>query len=281
MIGLPAVPFFLPASPGERYCLFYQPAPEQTPRGAILYVHPFGEELNKSRRMAAQQARAFAALGYSVLQIDLYGCGDSSGDFASARWHIWKRDLVLACEWLTRRVAGPLSLWGLRLGALLALDLANRAPRPLERVILWHPVFKGKTHLDQFLRMRVASRMLAANVDARNDTDADADAGAPSARQELAAGIAVEVGGYLLAPELAAAIDALDGGGQPPHCALLWLEMMANDGAVGPAAARQAASWRSAGAALTLLPVRGQAFWSSTEIVECQPLLATTTTALA
>jgi exosortase A-associated hydrolase 2 len=277
MIGLPAVPFFLPASPGERYCLFYQPAPGQTPRGAILYVHPFGEELNKSRRMAALQARAFAALGYSVLQIDLYGCGDSSGDFASARWHIWKRDLVLACEWLAERVAGPLSLWGLRLGALLALDLANRAPRPLERLILWHPVFKGKTHLDQFLRMRVASRMLAP----AGDGDGDAGAAGPSARQELAAGIAVEVGGYLLAPELAAAIDGQDGGGQPPHCALLWLEMTASDGAVGPAAARQAASWRSAGAALTLLPVPGQPFWASTEIVECQPLLASTTAALA
>jgi alpha/beta superfamily hydrolase len=39
------------------------------------------EELNKSRHVAAAQARAFAAAGYSVLQIDLYGCGDSSGDF--------------------------------------------------------------------------------------------------------------------------------------------------------------------------------------------------------
>jgi exosortase A-associated hydrolase 2 len=273
MIGLPAVPFFLPASPGERYCLFYQPAPEQTPRGAILYVHPFGEELNKSRRMAALQARAFAALGYSVLQIDLYGCGDSSGDFASARWHIWKRDLVLACEWLAQRVAGPLSLWGLRLGALLALDLANRAPRPLERLILWHPVFKGKSHLDQFLRMRVASRMLAA--------DADADKTAPSARQELAGGAGVEVGGYLLAPELAAAIDGQDGGAQPPPCPLLWLDMAAADGDISPAAARQAACWRAAGAELTVVPVPGQPFWASTEIVECRQLLAATRAVLA
>ncbi|MDC8756842.1 hydrolase 2, exosortase A system-associated [Janthinobacterium fluminis] len=268
------MPFFLPASPGERYCLFH-PADAPAPRGAILYVHPFAEELNKSRRMAALQARALAALGYSVLQIDLYGCGDSSGEFASARWHIWKRDLVLACEWLAERVGAPVSIWGLRLGALLALDLANRAPLPLERLILWHPVFKGKAHIDQFLRMRLASRMLAA------DAGADGADAAPTARQELANGAGVEVGGYLLAPELANAIDSLDGGGMLPRCPLLWLEMIAPDGDVGPAAARQAASWRAGGAALTLLPVRGQPFWASSELLECQPLLATTTAALA
>ncbi len=52
--------------------------------------------MNKSRRMAALQARAFAAMGFGVLQIDLFGCGDSSGDFSDARWDIWKQDLAIA-----------------------------------------------------------------------------------------------------------------------------------------------------------------------------------------
>jgi len=76
--------------------------------------------MNKARRMAALQSRRLAAAGYSVLQIDLFGCGDSSGDFADARWEIWKQDLRLALGWLKPRVAGPLGLWGLRLGATLA-----------------------------------------------------------------------------------------------------------------------------------------------------------------
>ena len=267
-----ATPFFMQASPGERFCLFHQPAPGQPSRGAILYVHPFAEELNKSRRMAALQARAFAADGYSVLQIDLYGCGDSSGDFVNARWHIWKRDLVLACEWLARRVDAPLTLWGLRLGALLALDLANRAPLPLARVVLWHPVFKGKTHLDQFLRLRQASRMLA------GDTDAGAG---PSARQELAGGATLEVAGYELAPELAASIDSQDASGPAPPFPLLWFELATADGNVAPAAARQAASWRAAGAALTLQPVQGESFWNSSEVLECPSLLAATAATFA
>ena len=43
-------------------------------------VKAWAEEMNKARRMAALQARLLAENGYAVLQIDLHGCGDSSGD---------------------------------------------------------------------------------------------------------------------------------------------------------------------------------------------------------
>jgi alpha/beta superfamily hydrolase len=74
-------------------------------------VHPFVEEMNKSRRMAALQSRSLAARGYSVLQIDLFGCGDSSGDFADASWEIWVQDVVLGAQWLSQRVGGAVALW--------------------------------------------------------------------------------------------------------------------------------------------------------------------------
>lgn len=258
-------PFFMPVGADQRFCLFHVPEPGQAPRGAILYVHPFAEELNKSRRMAALQARAFAASGYSVLQIDLYGCGDSGGDFSDARWHIWRQDLALACSWLAQRVDGPLSVWGLRLGALLALDLAGDASLGLKRVILWHPVLKGKSHLDQFLRLRLASQMLA---------DSTRAAGAPTARQLLAGGASVEVAGYQLSPGLAADIDCLDATLAVPAVPVRWFELAAagND-AVAPTAAR----WHAAGVALSLHAVAGVPFWSATENLECQTLLAATT----
>ena len=79
--------FFLPATPGHRFCIYHRPA-EGGAGGGIVYAHPFGEEMNKARRMAALQSRRLAAAGYAVLQIDLFGCGDSSGDFADARWAI-------------------------------------------------------------------------------------------------------------------------------------------------------------------------------------------------
>lgn len=264
--GDPALPFFMPARPGQRFCLFYPPAPTTPPRGAILYVHPFAEELNKSRRMAALQARAFAAAGYGVLQIDLYGCGDSSGDFADARWPIWQDDLALAGAWLARRCAGPISIWGLRLGALLALDAAAAVSSPLGRIILWHPFLKGKTCIDQFLRVGLASQMLSGRQAGQSD------------RQSLADGVAVEVGGYLLAPQLADAIDRLDADALTPVRPVHWFELAAPGGdAVAPAAARLAARWHAAGVTLALHTVPGEPFWAAAENHECQALLAATT----
>ena len=79
-------PFFLPSGDGQRFCLYHPAVNAQgvAPLGHVVYVHPFGEEMNKSRRMATLQARALAQAGFSVLQVDLLGCGDSSGDFGDA-----------------------------------------------------------------------------------------------------------------------------------------------------------------------------------------------------
>jgi exosortase A-associated hydrolase 2 len=267
-----ALPFFLQAEPGERFCMYYPPPAGIKLRGAMLYVHPFAEEMNKSRRMAALQARAFAASGYAVLHIDLFGCGDSSGDFSDARWHIWLRDLELACAWLEQRNAGPLALWGLRLGALLAVDLAQRSPALAERLILWHPVFQGKTYLDQFLRLHLATKMLAKSA-------AQAGEAAPaSLREQLAAGACVEVGGYGIAPELAAAIDRQDMDATAPPCPVSWYEMQSpSEEGISRGASTLAKAWQAGGVGFSMTQLAGKAFWTSAEIVECRALLAATT----
>lgn len=266
------LPFFLPASDGQRYCLLHLPAPGQAARGGIIYIHPFAEELNKSRHVAAMQARAFAALGYSVLQLDLYGCGDSSGDFGDARWSIWRNDLHLACAWLARRVDGPLTLWGLRLGALLALDVAAHPPLPLARLLLWQPELDGRRAIDRFLRLRLAGRILGNG----GNTEAPGHA-----RDELAAGRAVEVAGYLLAPELARAIDTFDAAtvasALRPSVPVYWLEYAHGDAPVLPAPAlRLATRWRSEGTPLEIAGFGDGAFWNSAELMECPQLLEAT-----
>jgi len=160
-VGAPPVePFFLEADGGQRFCLYHPPVGRA--RGALLYLHPFAEEMNRARRMAALQARAFTRAGHAVLQIDLAGCGDSSGDFGQARWDTWRADVALGADWLRARVDAPLRLWGLRLGALLALDYARlQDAQPVAGMLLWQPVLKGSTCLTQFLRLRLAGAMLA------------------------------------------------------------------------------------------------------------------------
>jgi exosortase A-associated hydrolase 2 len=264
----PFEPFYLPAARGERFCIFHPTA--GTPRGAILYLHPFAEEMNKSRRMAALQARMLAAHGFAVLQIDLFGCGDSSGEFDEARWEIWKQDVSLAVQWLRRRVSAPIRLWGLRLGALLALEFAAVSNEVFGGFLLWQPVVSGESFLTQFLRLRVATGML---------TDDAAKTTTGALRKELDAGAVLEVAGYELAPELAHTIERLKLAELPPlGTPVHWLEVLAEAGrALSPASQRVADSWIENGVKLELRSVAGQPFWNTVEITECPELLAETT----
>jgi exosortase A-associated hydrolase 2 len=261
---LPAEAFFLASAPGERFCLYHAPA--GVCRGALVYVHPFAEEMNKSRRMAALQARALAAAGFGVLQIDLHGCGDSDGDFGDVRWEQWHADLATASSWLHARLGQPVGLWGLRLGALLALDHARR--HTVHQLVLWQPVLQGAAFLTQFLRLLVASGML--------DEDAPA-AGTRELRAVLDSGRPLEIAGYLLAPELASAIDALDAASLAPACPVHWFELLASaERALPPAAARIAQQWGGQ----AIVKVAGAPFWSTQEITECPALIGATCAAL-
>jgi exosortase A-associated hydrolase 2 len=260
--------FFFDADPGTRFSLYHAPDPFQPMRGAILYVHPFAEELNHTRRMAAVQSRAFAALGYAVLQIDLFGCGDSCGDSSVARWDIWKRDLAVAREWLAERCPGPMLLWGLRLGGLLALDFACTAP--VDGIILWQPFTKGRTCIDQFLRQHLVAQLQAGEPSALRSTSL--------LRARLAAQRMLEVGGYTISAELTQAIDNIDALHLPlPPCPVHWFASGV------AAAARQAANverlggqWKERGATLHYHPIKGLPFWSNPEHSECSALLAAT-----
>jgi len=257
----PATAFFLPTSTGSRFCLYHAPAVDRaTPALAnILHVHAFAEEMNKCRRMAALHARALAVQGCAVLQIDLYGCGDSSGDFADARWDIWKTDLDTALEWLQARRAAPVTLWGDRLGALLALDYAREQRQPIDRLLLWQPVFEGKQYMTQFLRLRLAHEIL--------DGGDQKSGGTQGLRTALQAGQEVEVAGYALAPDLVATVDTLSAGHwHLPVRSLHWLELTAAGKTLTPARQRVAQGWQELGNPLQLHALPGTAFWNSQEV---------------
>jgi exosortase A-associated hydrolase 2 len=272
LAGPGAEPFFLESGQGQRFCLFHPPAvPCQ---GAVLYVHPFAEEMNRSRRMAALQARALAALGYGVLQIDLHGCGDSSGDFGDARWEQWRADLALGAAWLRSRLDRPPILWGLRLGALLALDYARSAADPVHALLLWQPVLNGSTYLTQFLRLRMVNALLDGGPTAQTGTD--------TLRRALQAGEMIEVAGYDLHPALAAALDRLSPAeAMVPACPVHWFEACSTfDHALPAARARVGASWRASGVDLHLHVLHCPPFWTTPEVTENPAWVAATSAAM-
>jgi uncharacterized protein len=263
--------FFLPRADGQRLCLFH--AARGPARAAVLYVHPFADEMNKCRRMAALQARALADDGCAVLQIDLAGCGDSSGDFGDASWQDWIDDIAAAAEWLRARCAVPLWLWGLRAGCLLA---AAAAPRVQPAGLLfWHPVVQGKLQLQQFLRLKAAGHLLEGGAKQVMDT----------LRRELAGGSTVSVAGYRLSPALAQGLEQATIARPPQVPAglrLEWLELSTRDDAtLSPVSQAALAAWAAAGWRTRSALVTGPSFWQTVEIEDAPALLPATLQAIA
>ena len=281
--------FFLPSATertGQRFCLFHAPQ-GNTPRGRVLYLHQFAEELNTTRRTVAQQARALAQAGFAVLQIDLYGCGDSSGDFADATWSAWLQDAAQGYHWLSHNTSAnananassPAWIWGMRSGALLAAELAQRlqstAPEAVN-LLLWQPVISGQQMLQQFLRLHSASQWLG-NGSSSNE---------PSPAQRLAQGESVAIAGYTLSPALAQGLGAARL--QPPATAsparLVWLELSSQaaptPNPASPATAAALATWRAAGWQVHADTVTSPAFWQTFGIDAAPALLHATQQAL-
>lgn len=281
-------PFFLDRSAGASGRLFavlHWPAGPVC--GLVVHAHAFGEEMNKSRRMVALQARALAAAGHAVLVPDLSGCGDSEGDFSQATWDGWVEDLAFACRWLRQRAdaaatasgpsasldlaAPPLAVWGHRAGALLATQVAARLG-DVAHLLLWQPTPAGKAVLQQFLRLATVGDLLGGQ----------AATGTAALRQRLLGGEAVEVVGYELNPALGIGLDAARLEHAAGVCRLTWLECSPRDGAtLAPAAAATLGAWRGAGCDVQALAVQGPAFWQTTEIEDAPALIKATLHALS
>ena len=291
---MPATPFFLPTAGGQRFCLLHTSgqAPEE-PVASILHIHPFAEELNRSRRMVALQCQSLAAAGFEVLQMDLGGCGDSAGHFADATWEGWVADVLAAREWLVARQQkrGPVArvhadetiptgntlwLWGLRAGCLLAAEVARQLPAHAANLLFWQPVTQGAVHLAQFLRLKVATDLVRGG---RAGETVPAGDTAPSVnskpRQLLAEGKQVEIGGYSISPALATGLEAAHLNGLPEGSRVVCLEftpaptVATNASAfvpLSPALVSQIDKWQEHCAKAQGDAIPGALFWQSQEV---------------
>jgi len=224
--------------------------------------------MNKSRRMAALQARALADAGWSVMQVDLFGCGDSDGDFSEADWEQWQTDIRDAANWLRQQTGHQPAFWGLRTGCLLACEVAGKmAAAP--NLLLWQPSLSGRQSLQQFLRLKVASQLFKDSTPDRITTK--------QLYESLSRGDSAEVAGYALASALAMGLDASEL--KPPALAtrVAWLEVRPDTPPeISPAARDRIQSWRAAGHQIDGHAVTGEAFWQTQEIAESRELIKAT-----
>lgn len=267
-----STPFFLDTPAGRIFAIHHQPAPGQPVRGHVLLAPPFNEEMNRCRSMVTLQAQALASIGYGTLVPDLLGTGDSEGEHVDGRWSAWLDNLAAAKAWLDSQPGGCQVLWGIRLGAALAVQLHAQLADGRIGLLLWQPVADGKTHLTQFFRVRIAAAM--DRPDLPKET-------ASSMRASLAAGMPVEVAGYALHPELTAAIDDVRLAGLVPAAGarLLWLEnTTAERPDLTPATQTLLARWPGPACQVSAQGFHGPAFWQMHERVVAPAVIEQSTT---
>jgi exosortase A-associated hydrolase 2 len=266
-------PFFLLAPDQARLFAVHWPAAStaepQAPAQAVLILPPFAEELNKCRPMLAVQARALAAAGLHVLLVDLFGTGDSDGDFAEARWPRWLQDLRCARAWLQSELAvARVHLLAVRAGALLVPALLDEAGSGA-KLMLWQPVLKGADVWRQLLRTRLMA-----------DGARGQALGSGELEECLARDGSLEIAGYTIAAGLAAELGVAQLAEPTVQRAsqALWLEVTASDPpTLSTAGARVCRQWQQGGVNLTSAAVPGEPFWSTPEIGWARALLGPTT----
>lgn len=248
---------------GNRFVLTLAPAPQTPARGVILCLPAFLDEGNLTRRVIVEQARRLAPLGWTVLIPDLYGCGDSAGTTAEARWPIWQADLrrwaQLADELAASR---PLIVWGIRMGALLAAQLSQTIARP-HHLLLWQAPANGRALIDP---LRKLSRLAGATADPQ------VAAGQPAmsvAAQPAPAGEALA--GYQLDATLLGGLQDLactaPARGQAGNRVLFahTQRVIRDDQPIPPALQKLVDSWQQQGWDTRAAVVAGEPFWASME----------------
>ena len=248
--------------------------PQRAGGPTVLVVPPFAEEMNKCRRMIAEVGRRLESSGVGMLLVDLFGTGDSEGEFAQADWQRWKADLTTAMQWATAEGAAIRGMLAIRLGCILGSETLAGIGHRVQRTVLWQPVTSCRRFLEQFLRLRVAASMMGG----------DSKETVAALRSRLKSGELLEVAGYEISGTLADQLDAAElqrfiGA----HLgAVHWMEAVRSADAELPVPSGKAIeAARAAGIETTSHPIAGEPFWSSTEIVCLDAMVARTADVLA
>lgn len=252
------VAFFLDGAAGKIFCSGALRPEGQAVRGRVLLIPPLLEEMNKSRHVLSAIIREADDAGYDILLPDLFGTGDSHGDFGEATLAIWRSDLERTLARLDG--AARLHIVSLRGGALLAADLLAR--HPADSLILLQPQIDGRQVINQLLRLRVAGSLLAS----------EGKETAAQLRQHLSGGATLEIAGYALSSELALGLEALSLHALPLEAVrrIQWIEISPQpDPSLLPVSQRVIDDWVSKGTNITTSLIGCDQFWATQEIAQC------------
>jgi exosortase A-associated hydrolase 2 len=184
-------------SQGDALYGFLHPAEGGPKRTCVVFVHGAFEDRQDAHLITRNVAGALSKRGFNALRFDLYGHGDSAGEFSDASLARWTADTLAAARWLTHETGcDRVALVGVRLGATIAARAASAlaaAGTPPERLVLWQPVVIGQTYATELLRSCLTSEMASATRVRGTREQLIA---------RLRAGECINVGGYAFSPGL-------------------------------------------------------------------------------
>ncbi len=194
-------PLFFPGRSGNLFGVLHEPGTPENRGGFVLCAPDFEEKL-WAHRVLVNAARELASSGYTVLRFDYAGHGDSDGLFEDSTVESRLGDIQAAARYL-KETAGMtgINLLGLRFGATLAALAVERNPHEYRRLVLWAPIAKGGTHMQEMLRINLATQM-AVYKEIRTNRKAMAAA--------MEGGELVNVDGYGLSGVMFAQANSID-----------------------------------------------------------------------
>jgi pimeloyl-ACP methyl ester carboxylesterase len=108
-----------------------------------------GREYVLAHRAYRRLAVLLSNAGFPTLRFDLYGCGDSGGEFEQAGIRQWLTDVSTAIDEVKARCSFPgICLVGFRLGASLSM-MAGAERDDIESIVLWDPIVSGRAYIEE------------------------------------------------------------------------------------------------------------------------------------
>ena len=140
------------------HCIPSQPLSSVKGGRAVIFVPPFAEEMNRSKRMYVLCSRLLADSGVHAFCFDYSGTGDSSGEWGDFSYSDWVEDLNQIYKYATN-LSSKVSFIALRFGALVLADAIDQCDMDVDRCVFWDPIENGEILTRQLIRIKIAAAM--------------------------------------------------------------------------------------------------------------------------
>jgi alpha-beta hydrolase superfamily lysophospholipase len=141
-------PFHFGPAQAQLFGVYTPPRASVAREEGILLCAPIGLEYMRTHYAVKLLAMQLAASGFHVLRFDYHGTGDSFGEVGAGQFGIWADDVVLAMrELVALSGARSLTIVGLRMGAVLAIEALVSHGLKIHGLVLWEPVVNGPEYL--------------------------------------------------------------------------------------------------------------------------------------